>query len=186
MLRAMEALAFNLKRLRKTHNLTQSQLATQAGIPRASLASMEKVGSNPGVESVVAVAKALGVPLDELLTPSPEMRYYKVSAKDAQEYRSKDGFFLSRLISPIASKGVQIQEITMRPSCYSIGRPHPMGSSEYFYAYRGNAQINLEGDVVDIEAGALLQFPGHFKHIYINPSKEESIFAVSVVVFDPG
>lgn len=182
----MEALAYNLKRIRKAQNLTQSDLASKANIPRASLASMEKVNSNPGVESVVAVAKALNVALDELLTPTPEMRYYKVNAKDAQEYRSKDGYFLSRLISPIASKGVQIQEITMRPSCHSIGRPHPMGSLEYFYAYRGNAQINIDGDTVDIEAGSLLQFPGHFKHIYINPSKDESIFAVSVVVFDPG
>ncbi len=182
----MEALAFNLKRLRKTHNLTQSELAEKAGIPRASLASMEKMNSNPGVESVVAVAKALSVALDELLTPTPEMRYYKVTAKDVQEYRSKDGYFLARLISPIASKGVQIQDITMRPNCRSIGRPHPLGSLEYFYAYKGAAQIIIADDLVDVEAGSLIQFPGHFKHVYINPNKEESMYAVSVVVFAPG
>lgn len=182
----MEALAYNLKRIRKSQNLTQSELADLAGIPRASLASMEKVNSNPGVESVVGVAKALGVTLDELLTPTPEMRYYKVTARDVQEYRSKDGNFLSRLVSPIASKGVQIQDITMRPKCNSIGRPHPMGSYEYFYPYKGNAQIIVGGDLIDVEAGSLLQFPGHFKHIYINPSADNPIHAVSVVVFDPG
>lgn len=182
----MEALAYNLKRIRKAQSLTQSDLASLAGIPRASLASMEKTNSNPGVESVVGVAKALGVTLDELLTPTPEMRYYKVTARDVQEYRSKDGYFLARMVSPIASKGVQIQDITMRPSCYSIGRPHPMGALEYFYAYKGNARIEVAGDSIDVEAGSLLQFPGHFKHVYINPSDEDSIYAVSVVVFDPG
>ena len=117
----MEALAINLKRLRKAQGLTQSQLAEQCGLPRASLASMEKSHSNPGVESVVAVAKALCVPLDELLTPAPEMRFYKVDARDAQDYRSKDGFFISRTVSPIASKGVQVQDVTLRANCNSVG-----------------------------------------------------------------
>ena len=75
----MDALAPNLRRLRKQAKLTQAQLAEQSGLPRATLANMEQDGANPSVQSVLAVAKALCVSLDELLVLPPELRHYKVS-----------------------------------------------------------------------------------------------------------
>ena len=57
----MDALAANLRRLRKQAKLTQAALAEQSGLPRATLAAMEQDGANPGVQSVLAVAEALHV-----------------------------------------------------------------------------------------------------------------------------
>ena len=114
------------------------------------------------------------------------MRFYKVDARDAQDYRSRDGFFISRTVSPIASKGVQIQDVTLRANCNSIGRPHPIGSIEYFYVNRGTAELVIDGEQVTVEEGSLVQFPGHFKHVYKNPSPDDDVHAMSLVVFAPG
>ncbi len=64
--------------------MTQAELAERSGVPRATLANMEQDGSNPGVQSILAVAKALGVGMDELLSPAPERRYFKVTADEQQ------------------------------------------------------------------------------------------------------
>ncbi len=178
--------AANLHRLRKNAKLTQAQLAERAGLPRATLANMERPGSNPGIQSVMAVAKALGISVDELLTPLPEHRYYFVAPEDMQEYRAENGRFLARLVSPIASKGVQIHHVTMLPGCRSVGRPHPAGSQEYFLTLVGKAALQIEDDTVDIDAGSLIQFSGQRKHIYINRDPIQAVTALSVVVFQPG
>lgn len=182
----MSSHADNIRRLRKNAKLTQAELAERAKVPRATLANMEKDGSNPGIDSIIAVAKALGIAVDELVTPPPEHRYYKVKLEDQQEYRAEGGRFLARLVSPIASKGVQIHHVTIMPNTRSIGRPHPMGAQEYYLTMSGTSQLEIDGETVDVETGALVQFPGHKRHVYINPDPMQVTTAISVVVFQIG
>jgi quercetin dioxygenase-like cupin family protein len=178
----MDALADNLRRLRKQAKLTQAELAAQARLPRQTLAHMEQPKSNPSVQSVLAVARALSVSLDELLTPSPEQRHYKVTPREMQEYRAEQGRFVARLVSPIASKGVQMHHVTLHPGCRSVGRPHPLGAQEFFYVLSGTAVVRVEDEPIEVPGGCLVQFPGHRKHVYENPGKEPAI-AISAVVF---
>ena len=178
--------AENLKRLRLAAQLTQAQLAERAKLPRATVAACEQPGSNPGIATMLALAKALAVTLDELVTPPPEHRYYKAQAADMQEFRADAGRFVARLVSPIASKGVQIHHLTMLPGCNSVGRPHPQGAQEYFLTLAGTASLRIQDEVVEIEAGSLVQFPGHHKHTYINRDAITSVTAISAVVFQMG
>ena len=181
----MDVLAENLRRLRATANLTQAELATRAGLPRATLASMEKPGANPGIQSVMALAKALGVGVDELLDPRPEERHYLVGPREQQDYRADGGRFSAKLVSPITSKGVAIHRVAMQSGCHSIGRPHPPGAQEFFLTLTGCALIEIEGEPIEVPANHLLQFPGHHRHVYRNPG-QEAVEAVSTVVMQLG
>jgi transcriptional regulator with XRE-family HTH domain len=182
----MDALAANLRRLRKQAKLTQAQLAEQSGLPRATLAAMEKDGANPGVQSVMVVAKALHVSLDELLVQPPEHRHYLVTPEQMQDYSSDAGRYFAQLVSPIASKGVQIHSVSMKPGASTVGRPHPIGAQEFYYCLSGTSVIHIEGDSVTVPTGHLVQFPGHRRHIYANPDKQVVSTAISVVVFRMG
>jgi XRE family transcriptional regulator, regulator of sulfur utilization len=181
----MDSLSANLRRLRKQAKLTQAELARLSGLPRATLANMEQPGSNPSVQTVMAVAKAFTVSIDELLSPAPEHRHYKVTPREMQEYRAEAGRFVARLVSPIASKGVQIHHITMQPGCRSVGRPHPLGAQEFFYTLAGTATIGIEDESVEVGAGCLVQFPGHRRHVYENRGATV-VSALSAVVFRLG
>ncbi len=182
----MDALAANLRRLRKQAKLTQATLAEQSGLPRATLAAMEQDGANPGVQSVLAVAEALHVSLDELLVQPPEHRHYLVTPAQMPDYSADKGKYLAYLVSPIASKGVQINHVTMQPGTHTVGRPHPIGAQEFYYCLTGTSVIHIEGDKVTVPAGHLVQFPGHRRHMYANPDVHEITTAISVVVFRMG
>ncbi len=177
----MDALADNLKRLRKQAQLTQAELADAAGLPRATVGNLEQPGANPGILTAMAVAKALGVSLDELLTPAPDQRHFKVTPREMQEYRAEDGAYVARLLSPISSKGVQIHQVTMQPGCRSVGRPHPLGAQEYFSTLQGCAVLVIEDERVEVPTGCLVQFPGQRRHVYENPGKVVCV-AISTVV----
>ncbi|MBA3936445.1 MAG: helix-turn-helix transcriptional regulator [Planctomycetes bacterium] len=182
----MDALAPNLRRLRKQGKFTQAQLADLAGLPRATLATMEQEGANPGIHAVLAVAKALGVSLDELLVLPPEHRHYHVAPAEMQEYRAEAGRYVARLVSPITSKGVQIHHVTMQPGCVSVGRPHPIGAQEFYYGLTGTSLLIIEDESVEVRTGHLVQFPGHRRHVYRNPDQRTVATAISTVVFRMG
>src|SRR5690606_15210041 len=124
--------------------LTQKGLALAANLPRATLASLEQGEANPRLDTLLAVAAALQVGLDELVAAPPKQRLYKVRADDAREYRDDQGRYLSRLLSPIASRGVQIQRVTLEPGCTAAGRPHPRGSQEFFVVFSGEATLTVD------------------------------------------
>ncbi len=181
-LRRQDHLASNLQHLRKAAGLTQQKLADIAGLPRATLASMEHGGANPGLDSVLAVATALSVSLDELVLAPPGQRYFVVDGSEVRESHSDRGRYRARLLTPITTRGVQIQHVELRPTCDSPGRPHPRGSQEFFMVLSGTATVYIADDEVPLPAGRLIQFPGHLPHRYANQSRRTAVRAISVVV----
>jgi transcriptional regulator with XRE-family HTH domain len=63
----IERVAERLQQLRKRRNLTQAQLADQAGISRGYLARLETARQDPTLTTLEALAKALGVRVSRLL-----------------------------------------------------------------------------------------------------------------------
>lgn len=74
---AVEALALNVRRLRKTKEWSQDQLAAEIGIEQNAVSLIENGRSNPTILVVEEIARALGVKLTELLEPTARPRRSK-------------------------------------------------------------------------------------------------------------
>lgn len=80
-MKATAIVAWNLRRLRVKRDLSQEALAVDAGIDRSYVGRIERGVENPTVETLDRLAKALEVPLAELLVvpktnekPPPTLR----------------------------------------------------------------------------------------------------------------
>lgn len=168
-----------IKRLRSQHKLTQTKLAKLAGIPRATLANMENEQSNPSITLAVKVAQALGVSVDDLISKQ-SIHVTKVSRKDMPVIHLDNGNFSSTRTSPINTQNLHINDIKMKPGCFSKGVPHPEGSHELFLCIEGCASVEVQGEEYTVEAGDLIYFHGHLPHCYANRSLKP-VHAVAVV-----
>ncbi|QNK65806.1 helix-turn-helix domain-containing protein [Variovorax sp. PAMC26660] len=65
-----EVFARNLRRARRLRDLTQEGLALEAGVPRAYLSRVERGTINISIDNADALARAIGVPLHELVDPA--------------------------------------------------------------------------------------------------------------------
>lgn len=66
---AHEVFARNLRRVRRLKELTQEELALEAEVPRAYISRVERGATNISIDSADALAKAVGVPLKDLVDP---------------------------------------------------------------------------------------------------------------------
>ncbi|MGW4437038.1 helix-turn-helix domain-containing protein [Streptomyces sp. NPDC004596] len=57
-----------LRRIRRERGLTQVQLADRVGVLHTSISLMERNHNGPSVTVLAALADALGVPMDDLMT----------------------------------------------------------------------------------------------------------------------
>lgn len=64
-------IADRLVQLRRTHNLSQEELAGKLGVSRQAISKWERAESSPDTDNLIALARLYGVSLDELLLHTP-------------------------------------------------------------------------------------------------------------------
>lgn len=66
---ARQVFARNLRRVRRMKDMTQEKLALEAEVPRAYLSRVERGGINISIDNAELLARAVGVPLKDLVDP---------------------------------------------------------------------------------------------------------------------
>jgi Zn-dependent peptidase ImmA (M78 family)/DNA-binding XRE family transcriptional regulator len=77
MMMAGSAIGSNLRRLRAAQGLTQAEVASAAGITRLAYRNLETGLSSPRAETLQALARALEVGVQDLVTPARTLRYVR-------------------------------------------------------------------------------------------------------------
>ena len=79
-MRQRTAIPANVARLRLDRRLTQANLAERAGLSRVALGKIERGAVLPRARTLVALARALGVPVRELVVPVRPLRNVRFRA----------------------------------------------------------------------------------------------------------
>jgi transcriptional regulator with XRE-family HTH domain len=66
---ARQVFARNLRRYRRIRDISQEQLALQAGMSRSYVSGIEREERNVSIDNMGVLADALGVPLKDLVDP---------------------------------------------------------------------------------------------------------------------
>jgi transcriptional regulator with XRE-family HTH domain len=174
-------LARNLRALRDAQGLSQSQLAERAGIPRATLATIETGAGNPTLLVMIRVASALNVTIEELIGPARATgRLYHA---DQLPMQRRAGTTLQKLL-PDPLPGIDLERMTLPPRGVMKGIPHSAGTREYLFCERGRIELVASGAAYELGAGDVVVFRGDQRHSYRNLDDAEAV-AFSVVLLPP-
>ncbi|GAA2626363.1 XRE family transcriptional regulator [Dactylosporangium fulvum] len=120
-----------LRQLRESRGISLSALARSAGIGKATLSGLELGTRNPTLETLYAVAGALGVPLTALvLDPG-------APPADAADVRG--AAVTATLLEVFEEPGVTFELLRMRvrPGAVQHSPPHAPGVTEHVTVYEG-------------------------------------------------
>ncbi len=177
---ATSHLARNVAALRHARGLTQQHLAAAAGVPRSTVTSLESGTGNPSLQSLLKVAQALAVPLDELLAaPRAAVRLWR-AAEIAAQQKGRDVTVRSLVPEPVPNE--QMELMTLGVGAVMAGTPHLPATREYFTCLDGQVTLVVAGELHALRVGDTLAFPGHLPHSYLNRA-DAPARGVSLVVW---
>ena len=158
--------AVNLRALRAQAGLTLLELARVAKIGKSTLAQIESGNANPSIDTLFALAGALGVALTDLLAePTPKVR---VLRRGSVEPMSLDeaGVRISLLQATGRHGTSEIFLLELEQGARRVAAAHARGAVEHVFVVAGRLRTGPTASVVDLEPGDLLSFDADVAHVY--------------------
>lgn len=169
-----------IRAIRGQRKKTQQQLAQMAGIPRATLATVERDDANPSLAVVYKIATALGMTIDELLE-SDHRRIHHVPVAQMRRVVSGDEAYRAVTVSPPGATQFTQLIFHLRAQGVYLGVPHPPGSEEYLHVLQGEVDLEVAGEHLILKHGETAAFHGNVRHTYHNPGRTESWAVVTIL-----
>ncbi|GCB46973.1 hypothetical protein SNL152K_4275 [Streptomyces sp. NL15-2K] len=162
----LDWIAASLRRERTRAGLSLSELAKRAGIAKSTLSQLEAGSGNPSVETLWALAVALGVPFSALVEPpAPSVRV--IRAGEGPTVGSERADYVATLLSaspPGARR--DIYHLRAEPGAARESEPHIPGSVEHLIVSTGKLKAGPRGEEVELGPGDYMTYRGDVPHSY--------------------
>jgi transcriptional regulator with XRE-family HTH domain len=173
----------NLRRRRKTRNLSLDELAVASGVSRAALSQIETSKGNPTVGVLWKIAVGLGIPFAELIGEN-RGAVGVLRRDESQVLRSADGKMESRPLSPAgAAPWAEVYELRLQARAVHASEAHAPGTREIVVVLTGQLRLRVEGEVYDLGPGDSVSFSADKAHAYENPAGTEARYH-NVILYD--
>ncbi len=170
---AAEPIARNLRRWRNTREMTLSALAAQAGVAKSTVSLIERGHANPSIDTVAALAAALGVPFASLFQDeSPADDVLLVRESDSQVVAGDqaglegDGLVIRHLLTRTGGALIEIYALELEHGAVRHADPHATGLFEHVTVAAGRVQISSDSFSEVLNRGDLISFRADRAHSY--------------------
>ena len=162
----LDVIAGSLRRERTRTGLSLTELARRAGIAKSTLSQLEAGTGNPSVETLWALAVALGVPISRLVdAPAPTVQV--IRAGHGPTLASERSDYVATLLSsspPGARRDLYL--IRAEPGAPRDSVPHMAGVVEHVILSRGRARVGPIDAPIELDPGDYVAYPGDLPHTF--------------------
>jgi transcriptional regulator with XRE-family HTH domain len=179
------AIGARVKQERQHRGWTLDQLAEAAGVSRRMIVNVEQGAANPSVGTLLRISDALGVGLPALVEP-PRPKPIKItrSGEGAALWSSGQGGRGLLVAGTESPDVVELWDWTLGPDDHHGSEAHASGTKELLQVQEGTVTVEAGDQVVTLESGDAMTFPGDIPHSYANLGTGPARFILAV--FEPG
>jgi len=161
----VKRVAANTRALREQAGWSLSELARRAGVSKGALSQLEAGQANPTVETLWALAQALGVPFSDLTAEPAPPEIVVTRAGDGEWITGTP--ISSRLVQRLnAPATVEVHQIRVQPGPARHSPAHPRGLTEHVVLHTGRMRLGpLEHPVV-LGEGDAASYLADTPHLY--------------------
>ena len=157
-------ISLNLRRVRHERYVSLGELSRTSGISKGTLSALESGSGNPTVDTLGALADALGVTVEALISPE---------GSRARVMRSGDGEWVEgsavglRLVDRLLARGmVDMYEATFAAGVRRESEGHAPGVLEHLLVTTGRLLAGPVANVAELDVGDRITFAGDVPHVY--------------------
>lgn len=156
-----------IQRLRKSYNLSLSELAEQSGVAKSIISQIERNETNPTLATIWRLSQALDVSIERFLSAAEDEPFVeKISKGDTPILVSNDGKMRLSIIGWLHTvEWLQWYDLTSEPDGVLDSDAHQRGSVESLSALSGSFEVEV-GDMREIvRAGETIRYRCDRPHI---------------------
>ena len=141
------------------------ELARRSGVARNTITALERGDGNPTLDTLYALADALGVPLAALLERAPAAVVVRAGEGVHVEGAALDAHLIDRFERP----GVfgELYAIRFHVGEVRSAPPHPFGVEERLHVHAGRVRVGPADAVVELGPGDYASYSGSVPHVYV-------------------
>ena len=175
-------IAFNLKRIRKSKNMSLDMLAERTGVSKSMLGQIERGESNPTVSTIGKIVDGLMVSFEQLIYDRQEFMVMP-SLEEAPVFRAKEGEYRIYVMLPYdAGRNFEIYQGEVAPGAQMESESHGENTWEYLTVVSGEVELYLylEDKNFCVKTGSSLYFASDRRHVYRNVGGEQAVVTMLV------
>ena len=178
------AIGLRVRQERQSRRWTLDHLAEAAGVSRRMLVNVEQGSVNPSVGTLLRISDALGVGLPALVElPRPEPVKVTRHGEGAVLWTGESGGRGVLVAGTEPPDVVELWDWTLGPGDRHVSETHAAGTKELAQVQQGTVRVEVGDQVVTLEVGDAVAFPGDVPHSYANAGTRPARF--SLAVFEP-
>ena len=165
-----------IQHLRKTYNLSLSELAEQSGVAKSIISQIERNETNPTLATIWRLSQALDVSIERFLVQSDDMPFVEKSNRaDTPILVSQDGKFRLAIIGWLKTvEWLQWYDVKAEPGGALISDAHQRGSIECLSVLEGELEVEVGGVTERAQAGETLRYRCDRPHTVRNASRSNA------------
>lgn len=172
----------NITEYRKSKKLTIKELANLTGVTPSLLSQIEKGTSNPSINTLKQISRALDIPLFNFFINDNQTKDLVVR-KDSRKkimFNENDSFAYE-LLTPNSQGTIEFMLMKIPKGESSSKELFSHKGEEVAYVMNGCVSLHLMNTVIELNCGDSVKIPPHSNHKWENHTNEncEVIFAVT-------
>lgn len=173
-------IAVNLKRIRKSKNMSLDMLAEKTGVSKSMLGQIERGESNPTVATIAKIVDGIRVPFEELIYPKTDSVVI-IDNEKLPVYKAEEGSYQIRSIFPYdRHRNFEVYETTIEPqeTCKSFFAEG--GVSEYIVVMQGVLTLLTEDGVYEVDTNHAIKMNAGSKQSFYNKGEEKLVLHIFI------
>jgi XRE family transcriptional regulator, regulator of sulfur utilization len=149
-----------IQKLRKTYNLSLSELSEQSGVAKSIISQIERNETNPTLATIWRLSQALDVSIERFLSETNDEPFVeKRSAADTPVLVSEDGKCRLAIIGWLKTvEWLQWYDFQAEPGGILKSEAHQRGSIESLSILSGSVEVDILGEIQTAGAGESLRY----------------------------
>ncbi|MDO4302933.1 MAG: XRE family transcriptional regulator [Bacillota bacterium] len=167
-------IAYNLKRIRKSRNLSLDMLAEKTGVSKSMLGQIERGESNPTVATVSKIMEGMQVSFEDLIYKK-EDEIVSVDRENLSIYKEKAGEYSMQVVFPYRrERSFELFYLRLAPGGLCLGNVYGENTWIYLTVSKGAVNVKVENEEYRIAEGNSLRFPAFKEHSFAGPKEAEA------------
>jgi DNA-binding XRE family transcriptional regulator len=152
--------------------MTLSALAEQAGVAKSTVSLIERGQGNPSIDTVWALASALGVPFTSLFHDEPPADDVSVVREDdgsviaVESAGLEEGLVVRHMLTRTGGALIEIYTLVLDEGAVRHAEAHVAGLFEHITVAAGKLEISSESFTEVLGQGDLISFRADRPHTY--------------------